>query len=91
MAEIKKYFIIDLPYVDIVHVYDIDMNSKGVHKKCIDKSKVIIKTTQTLINKKVNKGIPYTTIFPVGQTVELTYDDIREIVQTADWYEFINL
>ena len=91
MNEIRKYFIIDLPYAIIAYALSLDMNAKDIHKYRLDETKIVIKTTQLLIDKKINEGVPYDIIFPPSQTNEYTYNATNLIMQTEAWYEQFNL
>ena len=79
----------DLPPADISHMHDICVGHSGEHE-CIERISVdgfylFIKTTQELIDKKVNGGVSLDILFPADRTINYTYDEILSELTKPNW------
>jgi hypothetical protein len=85
----RRYFIIDLPHVNMSHTLDVCIGEHATQRYSLDGNKLLVKATQENIDNKVNgEGIPFTTVFPPGITTE--YTDINLLLtelSTSTWME----
>lgn len=83
----RRYFFIDLPNDNVIHAIEVMAGENNRQIKSLDESVLFIKTTQDLIDAKVNSGVGLKTIFPNGLTTETTYEEAKARVRSSEFKE----
>jgi len=83
----REYYKIKIPnpQSQIQHTIDVSIGVDDTQRYSLDGKYVIIKTTPSIINIKINTGVSRDTIFPPGLTTQLTYEEARILMTTEDW------
>lgn len=81
----RKYYIITIPNEHMIQALDICIGDNETQRWSLDKTKLLVKTTDTLIDEKINSGVRSTKIFPNGLTTEHTYEEVLDIMSTPEW------
>jgi hypothetical protein len=83
----RRYFFITIPNENMVHALDVFLGVNVNPRYNIAKDVVGIKTTQDLIDAKVNSGVGINTIFPSGLTTEVTEEVYKSTMEGDDWQD----
>jgi hypothetical protein len=81
----RIYKIIELPNENVVHALNVSIGANETQRYSLDGSKIIIKTTQSLIDKEISKGSSLNKIFPNVLTTDCTHEEILLEVQKPEW------
>lgn len=79
----RLYAKVKVPHAEMSHTLDVCV--AGESRICNDGSVMLVKTTQDLIDSKVNSGVSMNTMFPPGLTTWITYEEASLLVEEADW------
>jgi hypothetical protein len=81
----RIYKIIELPNENVIHALNVCIGEYSNVRYSLDGSKVIIKTTQELIDIEINKGVTLEQIFPSEKTQDFTLEQLKIELQKENW------
>jgi len=84
----RLYFLITLPHDGIMDSLNVCIGGTSTQSYSLDGSLLLVKTTPTLIARKVKEKRRLKKIFPTGKTISITYEEARALVNTPKWYSF---
>ena len=83
--ENRKYFILTVPNENMIHALDVCIGDNEDQRWNLAEDELLVKTTDDLINTKINSGVSRTKIFPKGLTTEYTYEEVLALMGTIEW------
>lgn len=81
----RKYYFIDLPNDNVIHALDVCIGESVIQRQSLDGSVILVRTTQDLIDAKVNSGVGLNSIFPNGLSEEVTYEEALTRCRSAEF------
>lgn len=80
--------IVPVPHDNEEHTLDVCVGKNSTQTYSVDNSKLIVKTTQYLLDLKIDEGVTLHQIFPPG-TITCTCEEIQALMKTPEWDGFI--
>lgn len=83
----RIYKIITLPYTNIQYSMNVQIGESQNPRKSINEDKILIKTTQELIDIELAKGTTLEQIFPSDKTTDYTFEELQTELLGSDWLD----